>query len=103
MAFLAFPAPFLSEKTSSSLYYSLLHPLLYRMVIWSSTFDSYKQRLQTLQNRVIGIITNANYTDSSNSLYFKRVILKLDDLFNYECAKLMHIDNSMCLLRHLNQ
>ena len=59
-------------------FYSLLHPhLLYGIVIWASTFDSYNQRLRALQNRAIRIITNARYTDSSNPLQFKLSILKL--------------------------
>ena len=96
--------PFLPAKTLISLYYSLLHPhLLYGIVIWAFTFDSYKQRLRALQNRAIQIITNARYTDSSNPLYFKLNVLKLDDLFNYECAKLMHLSKNGRLPLHLNQ
>ena len=96
--------PFLPAKTLISLYYSILHPhLLYGIVIWASTFDTYKQRLRALQNRAIRIITNARYTDFSNPLYFKLSILKLDDLFNYECAKLMHLSNNGRLPLHLNQ
>ena len=72
-------------------------------MIWASTFDTYKQRLRALQNRAIRIITNARYTDSSNSLYFKLSILKLDDLFNYKCAKLMHLSNNGRLSLHLSQ
>ena len=95
---------FLPEKILIFLSYSLLHPhLLYGIVIRASTFDSYKQRLRTLQNRAIQIITNPRYTDSSNQLYFKLSILKLDDLFNYECAKLMHLSNKGRLPVHLNQ
>ena len=95
--------PFLPAKTLITHYYSLLHPLLYGIVIWASTFDSYKQRLRALQNRAIRITTNARYTDSSNPLYFKLSILKLDDLFNYECAKLMYLSNNGRLPLHLNQ
>ena len=72
-------------------------------MIWASTFGSYKQRLRALQNRAIRIITNARYTDSSIPLYFKLSILKLDDFFNYECAKLMHLSKNGRLPLHLNQ
>ena len=96
--------PFLPAKILISLYYSLLHPhLLYGIVIWASTFDTYKQRLRALQNRAIGMITNARYTDSSNPLYFKLSILKLNDLFNNECAKLMHLSDNGRLPLHLKQ
>ena len=96
--------PFFPAKALICLYYSLLHPhLLYEIVIWASTFDSYKQRLRTLQNRAIQVITNARYADSSNPLYFKLSILKLDDLFNNECAKLMHLSKNGRLPLHLNQ
>ena len=95
--------PFLPAKALIFLCYSLLHPhLLYGTVIWASTFDTYKQRLRALQNRAIRIITNARYTDSSNPLYFKLSILKLDDLFNYKCAKLVHLSIGRLPL-HLNQ
>ena len=84
--------PFFPAKTLISLFCSVLHPhLLNGIVIWVSTFDTYKQRLRALQNRAIRIITNARYTDSSNPMYFIRSILKLDDLFIYECAKLKHL------------
>ena len=96
--------PFFPAKTLISLYYSLLHPhQLYEIVIWASTFDSYTQRLLALQNRAIRINTNIRYIDSSNPLYFTLSILKLDDLFNYECAKLMHLSNNGRLPLHLNQ
>ena len=46
--------PFLPAKTLISFYYSLLHPhLLYGIVIWTSTFDTYKPRLHALQDRAI--------------------------------------------------
>ena len=96
--------PFLSQKTLISLCYSLLHPhLFYEIPIWASTFDSYKQRLRILQNKAIRIITHARYTDSSNPLCFKLSVLKLDDLFTYECANLMHLSNNGRLPLHLNQ
>ena len=96
--------PFLSQKTLISLYYSLLHPHLFSgIAIWASTFDSCKQRLRILQNKAMRIITYARYTDSSNPLCFKLSVLKLDDLFNYECANLMHLSNNGRLPLHLNQ
>ena len=93
------------EKTLTSLYYLLLKlHLLYEVVIRASALNSYRQRLRTLQNRTIQIITNARYTDSSNPLQFKFNFLKIDNLFNFECAKtnVLYLSNYGQLPSHLN-
>ena len=44
------------------LYYAILYPhLLYGIVVWGSTYKSYLQRLVSLQNKAVRLITN-NFT-----------------------------------------
>ena len=59
-------------------------------VVGASTFCSYLQRLTFLQNKAIRAITGAHPSPHIISYYFKLKILKLQDLYNFKFAKLMH-------------
>ena len=73
------------------LYYALIHPHLSSGVpIWGSTYSTYIQKLQRLQNKAISIISNASRKNSVTPLCKKYGVLKLVALFNYEMAKIMH-------------
>ena len=52
------------------IYLPLVHPhLLYSLPIWESTFSTYLQKLQRLQNKAIRIISNCNPKTSSTPLF----------------------------------
>ena len=71
------------------LYYALIHPHLSSGVpIWGSTYSTYIQKLQRLQNKAISIISNASRKISVTPLCKKYGDLKLVALFNYERPKL---------------
>ena len=77
------------------LYYAILHPhLLYGTIIWGSTYKSYLQKLVSLQNKGLRLITN-NFTFhqpfvSVSLLHKQNKILKLSDIYTYEVAIFMH-------------
>ena len=77
------------------LYYALIHShLSFGHPIWGSTYPTYIQKLQRLQNKAFSVISNASRKTS--------VVLKLADLYNYEIAKIMHQFSKQTLPSHLN-
>ena len=73
------------------IYFTLVHPhLLYSLPIWGSTFPTYLQKLQRLQNKTLRIISNCNPKTSTTPLFYQYKILKIQDLYYFEIAKIMH-------------
>ena len=60
------------------------------MPIWASTYKTYLNKLEKLQNKALRIIFKTPLRDSITPLYRRSGILKLNDLFDFEVAKLMH-------------
>ena len=73
------------------IYFSLVHPhLLYGLPISGSTFPTYLQKLLRLQNKAVRIISNCNSKTSTTPLFYQYKILKIQDLYYLEIAKIMH-------------
>ena len=73
------------------IYFTLVHPyLLYGLPIWGSTFPTCLQKLQRLQNKALRIISNCNPKTSTAPLFYQYKILKIQDLYYFEIAKIMH-------------
>ena len=76
------------------LYFALIHPhLLYGAIVWMSTYKSYLNKLTSLQNRALKLITNNithNQHPARTSLYKQLEILKVADLYSYKVASFMH-------------
>ena len=60
------------------------------MPIWASTYNTYLNKLEKLQNKALRIIFKTPLRDPITPLYRRSGILKLNDLFNFEVPKLMH-------------
>ena len=74
-----------------TLYHSLVHVhLIYALPVWATTFPTYLIKLKRLQNKAIRIITKTSPKDRISQHYCRLQILKLDDLYKFEVAKLMH-------------
>ena len=72
-------------------YFALVHlHLLYGLPIWGSTFPTYLQKLQRLQNKALRIISNCNSKTSTTPLFYQSKILKIQNLYYFEIAKIMH-------------
>ena len=88
MAKLSFHLP---PNALLTLYRSLVHVyLIYALPVWTTTFPTYSIKLKRLQNKAIRIITNTSPKDRIFPHYCRLQILKLDDLYKFEGAKLMH-------------
>ena len=74
-----------------TLCYSMIPPhLLYGIVIGRSTFKTYQGKLSVLQNKALRIVAGGNWLDNTTQYYAKLNVLKLDNLYKFEIAKLMH-------------
>ena len=68
----------------------MIHPhLLNGITVWGNAFDKHLKRLATLQNKAVTLISGAQWHDHVTPSYLKLQILKLNDLYSYEVAKLM--------------
>ena len=73
------------------IYFALVHPdLLYSLPIWGSTFPTYLKKLQRLQNKALRIISNYNPKTSAIPLFYQYKILKIQDLYYFEIAKIIY-------------
>ena len=85
------------------LYYSfVLAHLLYALPIWASAYPTYLKRLQVLQNKAIRIISGIQPRESITKHYFNLKILKIEELYNFETAKIMHKVSTNSLPSPLN-
>ena len=76
-------------NTLITLCHALVHSqLLYALPIWASTYKTYLNKLEKLQNKALRIIFKTPLRDPITPLYRRSEILKLNDLF--EVTKLMH-------------
>ena len=64
--------------------------LLYALPVWASTYNTYLSKLKQLQNKAIRIISRTSIKDRITPNYHRLEILKHDDLYTLEIAKLMY-------------
>ena len=94
---------FLPSSTLLLLYHALVQPhILYALPLWGSSFPSYLNKMQRLQNKAIRVIAKAKFRDSVTPLYYKLKILKISELREFESAKLMHQRSKSLLPTHLS-
>ena len=73
------------------LYNTLFYPhLIYCIFAWSSTFSTYLNPLQTLQNKAIKLIEGLNHWQSSTTAYKRLKILKINESVKFEIGKFLH-------------
>ena len=72
--------------------------LVYGLPIWGKTFETYRSKLQTLQNKAMRIITNSDLRTPITPKYRNLRILKITELYTFEIAKLMHQHSKNSLL-----
>ena len=74
-----------------TLYHSLVHVhLIYALPVWATTFLTHLIKSKRLQNKAIRIIIKTSPKERISQHYCRLPILKLDDLYKFEVAKLMH-------------
>ena len=62
----------------------------YALPVWGSAPKSATNRLIKLQKKGIRHVCGAKYNAHTNPLFKKEKILQFDDLFKFQCAKIMH-------------
>ena len=81
--------------TSRILYYSLIYPhLQYCISSWERATKSVLKPLSIIQKRVLRLITKTPYRTPSAPLFFLLKILKIDDVYKLQIAKMMHHINN---------
>ena len=82
---------FLPQSALLKIYYALTHnQLMYGLPIWGSAFPSYINKLKSLQNKAVKTIGDGSSLESPTKFFNKFSILKLNDLFKMEVAKIVH-------------
>ena len=82
---------FLPKPALLKLYYALIHShLLYGLAIWGSTFPSNLNKLASLRNKAVKLVTGGKYQDHGTPFYSQLNVLKLLDLVKHETAKIVH-------------
>ena len=82
---------YLPCNTLIILYYSLVHThLRYALPLWGATYKSYLIKLKGLLDKALRIISKTKIKGRISPQYYKYEILKLEDLYNFEIAKLMY-------------
>lgn len=73
------------------LYYALIHPnLLYGLIAWGSTYPTYLNKLNTLQNKAVKLVGGGTFYDRATPYYLKLNIPKLEDMYKLDIAKLTY-------------
>ena len=81
----------LPKSALIALYYGIvfLHPL-YGIIIRGSTYPTYLNKLQTIQNKAIRAISGSGWHVHVTLLYYEHKILKVNAIYKIEFAKFMH-------------
>ena len=81
--------PFVTMKT---LYYSLFYSHInYALHVWGPSLSAKLSKcMQTLQKKVLRIMTNSSYNASTGPLFKENMLLKVPDLINVKLIKLMY-------------
>ena len=82
---------YLSKKTLTAIYYSLIYPYLYYCnLVWGKTFANHLYNIVKLQKRAVRIISQAPFLSHSEPLFKDLNILMLSDIHKYQALIYMH-------------
>ena len=89
---------FISRKYLRALYFSMIYPYIsYGIPIWGSTYSVHKRKLVVMQKRAVRTIAGAPYNETTNPLFHQLHLLKLDDIYKTEVAKIVFKYQNNCL------
>ena len=81
---------YLNKSGLMSLYYSFIYPYLtYCNHIWGATYKTRLKRLVMLQNKAVRILSHAGNRTSSDPLYKKLDIMKVENINTYLIGRFM--------------
>ena len=82
---------FLPSPLLLKLYHALFHSnLLYGLLVWRNTYQTYTSKITGLQTEVVKLVSNSKRTDKCGPAYKNFGMLQLHDLHIYETAIFMH-------------
>lgn len=82
---------FVNLPVLKMLYYSLVHPHInYCLTTWGGAAASIIKPVLNLQKRIIRIITHSSFDSPSTPIFSKLNILRIDTLYKFNLAILMH-------------
>ena len=85
---------YLNKPILLSLYCTFFHSQLhYGLLIWSSTFHSYYNKIITLHNKPIKNVCGGKWSDRTIPYYSKLKVLKLQDLIQLETIFVFKFEN----------
>ena len=76
--------------------------LLYGLIVWRNTYQSYLFKLITLQNKALRIVTKSGWYQYVLPLYQKFNLLNLQNLHKFETDKFTHNQINQCLSPNFN-
>ena len=80
----------LPKDSLRTLYFALVHShYSYGLLTWGNASKSALQRSIILQKRAVRVINNARYNSHTDPLFKASGILKLNDLYEYQCLMFM--------------
>ena len=72
-----------------NIYYTLVYPhLIYGIVLWGNTFETHLKKLVISQKKIVRSMLGAEYTDHTHPLFLQLNLLKLNDIYHAEAAKI---------------
>ena len=81
---------YLPKYVLSIIYNSLcISHMTYALSVWGAAPKSHMNRLQKLQKKGIRHVCNAKYNAHTHPLFKKEKILQINDLFKFQCTKIM--------------
>ena len=96
-----------ANTTLLNLYFALncASSMLYGIIIWGGTYPSYLQKLQTLQNKALRVITGSHYQAEANPIYRQLKVLKKKISLNTKspnlCSVAVIVKHRLCFLNTL--
>ena len=74
------------------LYHALIYPYLnYGIVLWGSTYPTYRNIIFLQQKKAVRCITGAKYRDHTSPIFKECQLLKLDDIYKLEVVKFVYL------------
>jgi len=74
-----------------NLYYSIIHPHCYAELLFGvMLMKNIKKNFKILHNKAVRLLTGTLWRDHITPCYLKMIVLKLNELYMYDVAKLMH-------------
>ena len=81
----------LPQKARLNFYFSLIFPYISQnIIIWGKAYNCHLEPLIVLQKRMIRLISDSDYLEHTDPLFYRLKILKINDIYKYFAGIYMH-------------